>query len=404
MKILRLALIVTTIVAACGWPPYDIDASSALWSAREMELIAEFAIPRGTGIVEPWSNPEISFFPSIRFEPEGTSEQLGLFLFDFGSDFSRGQFFDAVRETAGGAVASGTPWLYTNTFTGEQDSFGLRTATRRYFQQTRYAFSGGAGDVFLAFLAWEPDYDLVTIYAEPVENSPTLGAVRGTDSIFWRQINAISNDPNGWFSVDLSEVTPVALGSYFHDTANQTFAMTLFIDDQSIRLVETAIDIDAPENRGVNFDDDPVLRDDLDAPAPLYTADFSVGRLAVRDIESLTDSTRIAVSLPEADSTHAVFLGTSDGTSLRYTRVPDLTDPVIEVLSTGGLFTDTDNGYRIVDADGTEIWRINTPTLLFTGEREHDGDMYLYFTSGYWARDGGTTTRYTRIYRLRTPR
>ncbi|TVQ21332.1 MAG: hypothetical protein EA383_17170, partial [Spirochaetaceae bacterium] len=77
------ALIVASLLflSACGWPPYDIEASSSLHATRDMELVLEFRVADGDGggsIVRSWRDPDISFYPSLRLDPQGSDVQLGL--------------------------------------------------------------------------------------------------------------------------------------------------------------------------------------------------------------------------------------------------------------------------------------------------------------------------------------
>ncbi len=405
MKILRLALIVTTIVAACGWPPYDIDASSALWSARDMELIAEFAIPRGTGIVEPWSNPEVSFFPSIRFEPEGTSEQLGLFLFDYGIDVTSAQFFDAVRDTVGGAVVSGTPWDFSapdndENFVAIPGSLPLHVSATKYLYEDAFA-NTEIGDAYIFLIPDNNDYVVATMYTDPLAAPPgTEGSIAVFARLFECQRAILANPTSEWFS-PVADVNPVAVGAYYENILNETRILSLFEDGGQWRIIRT--EAEAPGPTGDCVDIEPFTSmETLNAPVPSTAPANGGGFLIARDLA--TADGRIVVSLPRPDGSYAVYFGTPDGTGLAYQELPGVTHRAIAVLSNDLIMVHTDPGYELVNVAGEVLWSTRTPSLLFTGEREHDGDMYLYFTSGYWARDDRNTTRYTRIYRLRTPR
>jgi hypothetical protein len=401
MRLMALAAAALLTLASCGWPPYDIEASSALRSTRDMELVHEFRIDGGTGILQAEGGPFVRFYPSVQFEPQGTSLPLGFFFTDYGLEFLPGQFFDALRGD-GGTIGSGTPWSYEDPDTTD-NFFGLprRDGVYAYSEQYDYAGPEGPGDVLVVALPGDGDYNVATVYADPSDGVQTMGERYGAGAVFFRQRSNPSFGP--WNLPNVDEIRPIAIGASFDDTLPATHLLGLYIDGPEIRLVQSTLNQVALSDEGIDLDTGSALRDDLDGPAPEYDGDFTVGRLAVRDIYTPGDTTRIAVSLREPDGAYAVFLGRYDGAGMSYSRVEGVTDPVIEVLSNGLLVVDSGSGYELVDASGEPVWSLRSPAVLYVGERLDDGEHYLYFTSGYWGRDDTGSYRITRVHRIPTP-
>lgn len=403
MRLMALAAAALLTLASCGWPPYDIEASSALRSTRDMELVHEFRIDGGTGILQAEGGPLVRYYPSVQFEPQGTSLPLGFFFTDYGLEFLPGQFFDALRGD-GSAVTSGTPWTYTDTDT-DDSFFGLprRDGVYVFSEQYDYAGPDGPGDVLVVALPADGDYNVATVYADPSDGVQTMGERFGADAVFVKQRNNTSV-VGSWLSPAPEDVRPLALGTYFDEALQDTYLLGLYQDGSQIRVVRSMLDIAEPNDQGIDIAAGSALLNDFDAAAPQYNGDASVGRLVVRDLATPGDTTRIAVSLREPDGAYAVFLGRYDTISgMTYSRVEAVSRPVIEVLSNGLLVVDSGSGYELVDASGELVWRLRSPAVLYAGERLDDGEHYLYFTSGYWAADDAGSYRITRVHRIPTP-
>ncbi len=362
-----------------------------------MDLVSEFRIDSDTGILQAVGGPEVRFYPSVQFDPEGTSIQLGLFLLDYGTAFLQGQFFDAVRGD-NNSIAGGMPWDVPD----DEPFFGVPKRSGVFVLGAAYEYGGpdGPGDVLIVAIPEDEDYNIVTVYADPSEGVPTEGSVYGTGDVFTRQKGS-PGVVGSWLSPP-EDVRPLAVGTYFDETGPATYLLGLYRDGPEIRLVRSRLD---PSGEGIDLESatGTELLSDFSAPAPEYDGEVSVGRLAVRDLASAGDATRIAVSLPESGGGYAVFLGRVKGSGFEYTRVEGVSNAVIEVLANGLLVVDTGTGYEVVNASGELVWRLRSPSVFYAGEREVGGERYLYFTSGYWAGNDEGEYRITRVHRVPTP-